>query len=388
MEDSRGHQHADAGVAGGWDRATVTAPGPVRSGGWRNVRPLAPAVHLVRRVRGKLRHWRSVLYTFPLRPMGWAIAVEDVAEPADIWHGMWAGSLPALMRLRRRHGGRTIYDSRDIYMLSREYFRLEWPIRSVLAALERRWAHRVDVIITVNEACAGLIARQLRVPRPAVVLNTPERWTPPVPRPDRIREALRLSPETSVILYQGQLNTDRGIEQAADAVLTLPGAVLVLLGFGPREERYRALTREAPYSGRVFHLPAVPPTELLTWTASADVLVMAIQPTSTNHEFATPQKMWEALAAGVPVVASDLPGMAEVVRETGAGYMCNPTSPASIAAALRKVLERDARGTGGASTARPASGARALQLGDTVPDAAWPVRWPCERGRSRARPGG
>ena len=41
----------------------------------------------------------------------------------------------------------------------------------------------------------------------------------------------------------------------------------------------------------------------------------------------------------MPVVASDLPGMAEVVRETGAGYMCDPTSPASIAAALRKVLE-------------------------------------------------
>jgi glycosyltransferase involved in cell wall biosynthesis len=271
--------------------------------------------------------------------MGWAVALEAVAEPADIWHGMWAGSLPALVRLRRRHGGRAIYDSRDVYMLSREFYTLEWPIRPLLVTLERRWAHRVDRVITVNESYADLIAAQLRVPRPPVVMNTPERWSPPEPPPDLIRDALGLAPGTRIVLYQGQLNTERGIEQAADAVLELPGTALVLLGFGAREERYKAMTREAPYAGHVFHLAAVPPPDLLAWTASADVLVMAIQPTSTNHEFTTPQKLWEALAAGVPVVASDLPGMAEVVRETGAGEVCDPTDPASIAAALHRVLD-------------------------------------------------
>jgi glycosyltransferase involved in cell wall biosynthesis len=315
--------------------ASTTGPAPKAAPpGRRGTRP-----GRVRRAKRKLGLWRSIFYTFPLRPMGWSVALEDACEPADIWHGMWAGSLPALVRLRRRHGGRTIYDSRDVYMLSREFYRLEWPFRPILAALERHWAHRVDRVVTVNEAYADLLVTQLGVPRPPVVMNTPERWTPPEPPPDLIREALGLAPATSVVLYQGQLNTERGIEEAADAVLEIPGAVLVLLGFGVREEHYRALTREPPYAGHVFHLPAVPPSELLAWTASSDVLVMAIQPTSVNHEFTTPQKLWEALAAGVPVVASDLPGMAEVVRETGAGYLCDPTSPTSIAAALRRVLE-------------------------------------------------
>lgn len=326
-----GSPSATPAAAGAASRTSASG----RPDGWRGSPLLAP----VRRVRSKLRQLRSLLYTFPLRPMGWAVALEDASEPADIWHGMWAGSLPALVRMRRRHGGKAIYDSRDVYMLSREYSTLEWPIRPVLVALERRWAHRVDQVITVNEAYAGLVAKQLHVPRPLVVMNTPERWTPPEPPPDRIREALGLSPETRIVLYQGQLNTQRGIEQAADAVLDVPGAVLVLLGFGAREERYKAMTREARYAGRVYHLPAVPPSELLPWSASADVLVMAIQPTSTNHAFTTPQKLWEALAAGVPVVASDLPGMEEIVRETGAGAVCDPTSPASIAEALRRVLD-------------------------------------------------
>ena len=72
----------------------------------------------------------------------------------------------------------------------------------------------------------------------------------------------------------------------------------------------------------MFLLPAVSPEDLLEWTASADVLVVAIQPTSLNHQFTTPQKLFEALAAGVPVVAADLPGIAEVVAtgRPGTGF--------------------------------------------------------------------
>ena len=64
--------------------------------------------------------------------MGWAIALEEVVEPADVWHGMWAGSLPALARMRGRHGGRTVYDSRDVFMHSRKFARLGRPGRYLL----------------------------------------------------------------------------------------------------------------------------------------------------------------------------------------------------------------------------------------------------------------
>jgi glycosyltransferase involved in cell wall biosynthesis len=89
----------------------------------------------------------------------------------------------------------------------------------------------------------------------------------------------------------------------------------------------------------VFLVPPVPPSELLEWTASADVTVMAIQPSSLNHHYTTPQKLFESLAAGVPVVASDLPGMAGIVRANGVGLTVDPTSPPAIAAAIRELLD-------------------------------------------------
>jgi glycosyltransferase involved in cell wall biosynthesis len=205
--------------------------------------------------------------------------------------------------------------------------------------LERRWAHAVDAVIAVSEPYAAMMERDLDLADPAVVRNCPERWDPPDPRPDRIRAALGIDPDTRIVLYQGGLLVDRGIEEAMDAILDVPGAVLVLMGFGNQEARFRGMASGPMYAGKVFVLDAVPPVELLDWTASADVMVMAIQPRSENHRFMTPQKLWEALAAGVPVVAADLPGFAAVVNETGCGELCDPGSPASIAAAIRRILD-------------------------------------------------
>jgi glycosyltransferase involved in cell wall biosynthesis len=299
------------------------------------------------------------LLTFPLRPMAWAVALEDVAQPADLWHGMWAGSLPALGRLRRRHGGATIYDSRDVYLHARAFDRMGKAWRRLYLGLERRWATSADAVLTVNDAYAEILERVLRIPRPPVVMNCPERWTPPEPPPDRIRERLGLDAATAIVLYQGNLMTERGIEESMEAILDVPGAALVLLGYGGSRDAYLAMAAEPRYRGRVHVLPPVPPTELLAWTASADALVMAIQPTTLNHRYTTPQKLWEAMAAGVPVVASDLPGMAPIVNTTGCGVVCDPTEPASIAAAIRKILEAPA-------DARAAMRQRALDAARTT----------------------
>ncbi len=122
------------------------------------------------------------------------------------------------------------------------------------------------------------------------------------------------------------LITERGTEQAMDAILDVPDAVLVLLGYGSLRDTLVARVADPPYAGCVFVMPPVPPSELLEWTASSDVMVMAIQPTTLNHRYTTPQKLFEALAAGVPIVASDLPGMADVINATQTGVTCDALS--------------------------------------------------------------
>lgn len=299
----------------------------------------------LRQTRSALGRWRRRLLLFPVRPLAWAVALDDVVQPADLWHGMWATSLPALLRFQRLHGGRTVYDSRDLYVDARSLSGMAAPWKWLLGGLERRWARRCDAVLTVNDGYARILARRFGIATPPVVRNTPARYVRPTPPPDLLRERLGLPPTVPVVLYQGGLMSERGIEQGMEAILHVPDAVLVLMGFGSGSEEILRLAREPRYVDRVRAVEPAQPSELLDWTASSDVMLMAIQPTTLNHRYTTPNKLWEAIAAGVPVVASDLPGMAPIVRERGCGELVDPTEPADIARGIRAILDlpRDRR---------------------------------------------
>ena len=187
----------------------------------------------------------------------------------------------------------------------------------------------------MSEPYAAMTRRDLGLRDVPVVRNCPDRWDPPAPRPDRIRALLGLPGDRAVVLYQGGLLPDRGIEQCMEAIQQVPEAVLVLMGFGNQEARLRELASAPPHWGRTYVIDAVPPQELLTWSASSDVMVMCYPPDTENHRYVTPQKLWEAMAAGVPVLASDTPGFASVMEEAGCGMLCDPTDPGDIARALR-----------------------------------------------------
>jgi glycosyltransferase involved in cell wall biosynthesis len=268
----------------------------------------------------------------------WARVIADHVPAADIWQSEGLITLPVALSLRRRLGGRVVYDSRDLHLESGRFARLPAPWRRLLARRERAWARSADALITVNRPYARELERMLG--RPAtIVYNGPVTWDPPDPPERLFHERLGLAPETRVVLAVGAVVPHRGIEQACHAIGEVPGAVLVVIGRGEEKERIRDEAALLPHADRIHFLDALPPEDLLRWTAAADVAVMPIQPSTLNHRLTTPTRLFDALGAGVPVVASDLPGMAEIVRETGCGLLCDPTEPSAIAEAVREILD-------------------------------------------------
>jgi glycosyltransferase involved in cell wall biosynthesis len=145
-----------------------------------------------------------------------------------------------------------------------------------------------------------------------------------------------------IVLFQGRLSPNLGLDEAAEAVLRVDSACLVLLGFGVWLERCRARDRDPRFAGRHFTLPAVHPDELPWWTASADASLLTLPPVSLNQRESTPNKFWESLLVGTPVVVGPgLEVMARIVDEVGAGVVAPAVDPDALAGAIRSVLDVD-----------------------------------------------
>ena len=297
-----------------------------------------------RAAASRIRRWRSRIvwmldYWRNLR--AWGRWVVEAAGPVDAWH---AHDLPGLMAVAPRLDAGTplVYDSHEIFLESGTAMRMPSILRRLLARYERHLVRRAAAVVTVNEAEAEEMIRRVHPRRMVVVRNCPARWTPPVPPERRIRTTIGLPDDIPLVLYHGALGPHRGLE-ASVAALGEPGlaeAHLALLGFGDLAPL--GIDVEDPrLGGRVHRLPAVLPGELLSWVVDADVNVMALQRSTLNHWLASPNKLWESLAAGVPVVVSDFPVMRAVVADPDGplGATCDPDDPASIADAIRTVID-------------------------------------------------
>ena len=193
-----------------------------------------------------------------------------------------------------------------------------------------------------------------------------------------------------IVLYHGGLRPGRGIRQLAEAMLEpgLERAHLAFLGFGPSRGEAEELAAEPRFGGRIHVLGPVPPMDVVAWVASVDVAAMPIQAHSQSYYLSTPNKMFEAFAAGVPVVASDFPGMRGHRRRgsgTAARRAVRPGRPR-----LDRSRDPDDRrafsgGMGGTRGSLPAGRRGALELGDGVGPAGGSLRAPGARRMSGDR---
>jgi glycosyltransferase involved in cell wall biosynthesis len=276
--------------------------------------------------------------------LGWATAAAAAAPEADVYHGHDLTALPAAVDAARRHpGSAVIYDSHELFLDAGLEARQPWFVRTVLRRFERRLVRRVDAVITVNASIAKRLQDRYDAPPATIVRNAPPRQPVRTTRPDLLRPAAGIPPGAPVVLYHGGFQRDRGLELLAEAMTDarLEGAHLVLLGFGPLEASLQSLAAEPRFGGRIHLLPAVPLDELLERVASADVSAMPNQPRTENERLSTPNKLFESIAVGTPVVSSDFPERRAIVIDDPdgpLGAVCDPTRPEAVAAALAEVI--------------------------------------------------
>jgi glycosyltransferase involved in cell wall biosynthesis len=294
------------------------------------------------RLRHPLRRLLEVLAN--ARRVGpWADAVVAAAPETDVFHAKALITLPVVREAARRLQGRFVYDVADYHTEAARLARMPGFVRELVRRRERGWARDAAGTLAVSQPIADLVRQRWGIAPPVILMNCPPAWHPETPglvASELVRTTAVIPAERPVILYQGGYSVDRGIEELVSALgqasLRALGAVGVFMGFGRLETWLREQAAVDPE--HVVVLPPVPPDELLPWTASADVTFVGQPPRTLNQRYNLPNKLFESLMAGVPVVVSTGNEQCRLVSREQVGACADIDAPGSIADALVAIL--------------------------------------------------
>jgi glycosyltransferase involved in cell wall biosynthesis len=233
-----------------------------------------------------------------------------------------------------------VYDAHDLWLgrPRRERSRLYFALNQLYYRLvERLLVPRAAATITVSQPIVEHLRGRYRLRRVALVPNYPDI------NGDVDRRELRglpggeaIDPDTPVVLYIGGLMAGRGLEQLVDAIGLVPSVQLVLLGSGVLEGPL--LARAVERGARVHLLAPVAPSEVEAYAASAGIGVSPIVGSCLNYRYSLPNKLFQYMAAGIPVVASDFPQVHDIVEGARCGLIADTRRPGAIADAIRRIL--------------------------------------------------
>ncbi len=196
-------------------------------------------------------------------------------------------------------------------------------VKWVWRTIESLLMPRCDALLTVCQSVADYYSNLYSV-KMAVVRNVPDNVTAriesdaSVGTPDNSSSLIPAS-SLKTLLYQGRVNLGRGVDWAIDALEWLPECRLVVAGDGDLLEEMKAYVADKPWRDRVMFLGRMMPDELVRLTPQADVGLVMLEDMGLNYHYALPNRIGDFVQAGVPIVVSNLPEMAAVVRKFKVG---------------------------------------------------------------------
>ncbi len=301
---------ASDGDSGAGDTGFETYPVPLPSAG--------PT-----RMRFLIFTWKGFLKGVRLRP--------DILLASDLY------SLPLVVFLSFFTRSRVVYDSRELYtaiaaLRHRRFTQRFWSV------IESVFIRRAALVLCVNNSLGAMLQKLYPRKKIVVVRNIPRKERPQ--RTDRLRSMFPIRADQKILLYQGGLQSGRGIPVILKIAPELQNAAFVFMGDGLLKTDILTAAKNSP---NIFHLPAVPADQVLDYTASADIGLTLIEDHGTSYYYSLPNKLFEYIRAGLPVVGSNFPEIGAIINEYEIGATAPPGNPELVRDAISGLMQDDDR---------------------------------------------
>ena len=285
----------------------------------------------------KCKRIRSVFQKGPLFYLEHNIRLffQLLFQPFDVLIANDLDTLLACSLASAVKGKELIYDSHEYFTEVPELIHRPL-VRKLWSLLEASLITRPVRHLTVSESIARAYGEKYRIEF-EVVRNFPEKYDL-----DRKRSASLPSikkGDHQLIIYQGSVNVDRGLEEMIMAMEHLPQCFLYIIGEGDVLDNLRKKAGEVEWGNRIIFTGRVEMTDLPGYTVQADLGLSIEKASGLSYTYAMPNKVFDYVQAGIPSLISELPEMKKVNEQFNFAQLLSSHEPLEMAMTIKNLLE-------------------------------------------------
>jgi len=248
-------------------------------------------------------------------------------------------TLPAAYLAAKLRNKRIIYDTHEYFTETPELVNRKLT-QTVWKKLEDFLFPKLNDILTVNSSIAKLYGDKFNK---TVAVS---RNIPPTFAPERLktRSELELPIDKRILILQGTgINMERGAEEAVLAMQYLDNAVLLVVGSGDVFPTLHKIIKEKHLEKKVIFKPKMPFAELRQYTMNSDLGLAIDKDTNLNYHFSLPNKLFDYIHSGIPVLSSGLIELKQIIDKYDIGYYIQSHDPRHIATVITNIFSDEKR---------------------------------------------
>ncbi len=235
---------------------------------------------------------------------------------------------------KKLSGAILIYDSHELFCEVPELIHTTIKKR-IWEKVEKSIVPKLKYCITVNKSIANWFEDKYKV-KFNVIRNI---GNPPYIAKIKSREELSLPTNKKIVLIQGAgINIQRGAEETVEAFQYINDAVLYIIGGGDVIEQLKQMVKDLKLENKVFIKGKMPADELYHYTANVDLGLTIDKDNNINYHFSLPNKLFDFINAGVPILSTPLPEIKVVIDTYSIGDFIQSHEPKHIASKIEEML--------------------------------------------------